>query len=83
MEEAGDGVAGEVRGPEPDDCLRDAAELRRLSHQRSGRKLLTLIYATTPQALEMKRRCNVLILHLRPEYLLATVSHIANPSPSC
>lgn len=48
MEDAGDGVAGEVRGHEPDDGARDAAELRRLSRQRGGRGLLNLIYATTP-----------------------------------
>jgi hypothetical protein len=48
VEKTGDGVAGQVRGVEPDDELRDAAELRRLSQQGTGRSLLTLIYATTP-----------------------------------
>ena len=34
VEEAGDGVAGEVRDHEPDDATEDAAELRRMSQQR-------------------------------------------------
>ena len=50
MDEAGDRAAREVRGHEPDDEFRDAAQLRLLSRQRSGSNLPTLIYATTPVA---------------------------------
>lgn len=38
VEEAGDRTSGQVRGAEPDDELRDATELRRLSQRMSGER---------------------------------------------
>jgi hypothetical protein len=60
-------VAVEVRDDEPDDGLGDAAQLRRMSHQRSGRSLLTLIYATTPGVLKMMQVCKWTSTALSPE----------------
>ena len=36
MAEAGDGAKGEMRGHEPDDATRNAAELRSMNHHRGG-----------------------------------------------
>src|SRR5829696_5245107 len=57
VEQAGDRAEAEVRGAEPDDERRDAAELRRLSQRRGRRSLPTLIYATTPACYELPRPC--------------------------